>query len=153
MADQSVNITAWPNASLTHTFDEKSTASVSLSSGEKPVAISLSPTNVALAGDPQRPVAISVGPTSVSLSSGEKPVGIALSPASVSINTNPDQPAHVSMAMSLSATAPIGIRIAEPIVAVSQYTISIDFMDRPLASITLKGQTTLGTAPQSTPPQ
>jgi len=66
-------------------------------------------------------------------------------PANVVVQTNPDRPFNVDMNMNLLAreVIPICIKVCEPICARSEYTIGIDIFDRPVAAITVKGQTRL----------
>lgn len=66
-------------------------------------------------------------------------------PADVKILTPAEDPLRVDMAMNLVAKQiiPVCIKLCEPICASSEYTIGIDFLDRPLAAITVRGQTRL----------
>lgn len=82
----------------------------------------------------------------------QAPVSISFAnPAMVAINTSEEQPAHVHMELSLSARAavPVTVRLADPLVARSEYTVSLDIFDRPVATLTLRGQTTLVSAQAS----
>src|SRR2546421_687590 len=65
------------------------------------------------------------------------------SPANVVVQTPPERPLHVDMNMNLLArqAIPLCIKVCEPICARSEYTIGIDIFDRPVAAITVKGQT------------
>jgi len=75
------------------------------------------------------------------------PVSISFerSPANVLIHTTPEEPLHVDMAMNVVAkkTIPVCIKLCEPICVKSEYTIGIDIFDRPVAAITIRGQTKL----------
>ena len=65
------------------------------------------------------------------------------SPAEVTINS--DRPFNFDMDMRLSAkeAVPVCIKVCEPICVRSEYTIGIDIFDRPVANITLRGQTVI----------
>jgi hypothetical protein len=58
---------------------------------------------------------------------------------------DPDRPANVNMAMNLTAkeAVPVCIKVCEPICARSEYVVSIEIFDRPVATIKLAGQTTI----------
>lgn len=64
-------------------------------------------------------------------------------PANVIIHTSQEKPLYVDMNMKLSAkeTIPLCIKLCEPICARSNYRIGIDIFDRPVASVSLKGET------------
>ena len=66
-------------------------------------------------------------------------------PANVVVRTEPQRPIDVNMAMNLIAkeTVPVCIKLCEPICADSEYTIGIVIFDRPVATITIKGRTSL----------
>ena len=66
-------------------------------------------------------------------------------PANVVIQDWPRQPMRVDMDMHLRAKdpVPVCISLCEPICAKSDYTISVNFFDRPLGTITIKGITKL----------
>jgi hypothetical protein len=59
----------------------------------------------------------------------------------------PDQPLAVNQStdqtISLRGEVPVCIRVCEPICARSDYTIGITIFDRPVASITVSGETRL----------
>ena len=65
----------------------------------------------------------------------------------VNIVTWPKEPLNVNAAMdstvSVRGQVPICIRICEPICAKSEYSIGITIFDRPVATITVSGQTRL----------
>ncbi len=79
----------------------------------------------------------------------EKPCPVSISfektPATVIVQTSPQQPLQVDMNMNMNVVArqpiPLCIKVCEPICARSDYTIGIDIFDRPVAAITVKGQT------------
>lgn len=77
----------------------------------------------------------------------EQPCPVTLSfedsPANVILHTR--EPLSVDMRMALTAREdiPLCIKICEPICARSEYTIGIDIFDRPVAAITVRGQTKL----------
>lgn len=79
----------------------------------------------------------------------EKPCPVSIlfdkTPANVVVQTSPEQPLHVDMNMNVIArqVIPLCIKVCEPICARSEYTIAIDIFDRPVAAITVKGQTRL----------
>lgn len=56
-----------------------------------------------------------------------------------------ERPAKVDMHMDVSAQRPfpLCIKLCEPICVDSEYTVSIDVFDRPVAAITVKGRTRL----------
>lgn len=66
-------------------------------------------------------------------------------PANVAIQHWPRDPMNVDMNMLLSVRQPVPvcIRLCEPICAKSDYTISVNFLDRPIGSIFIKGMTKL----------
>jgi len=66
-------------------------------------------------------------------------------PANVVLSANPEQPLGVNMAMNLNVkeTVPVCIKLCEPICADSSYTIGIVIFDRRVATITIKGRTSL----------
>src|SRR5712691_10245309 len=77
----------------------------------------------------------------------EKPCPVSISfdgtPANVVVHTEPQNPLHVDMNMHIMAreVIPLCIKVCEPICARSEYTIGIDIFDRPVAAITVRGQT------------
>jgi len=77
----------------------------------------------------------------------DQPCPVTLSfeaaPANVIVHTK--EPLAVDMRMALTAREdiPLCIKICEPICARSEYTIGIDIFDRPVAAITVRGQTRL----------
>ncbi len=79
----------------------------------------------------------------------EKPCPVSISfeknPANVIVHSNPKEPFNVDMAMNLIAkeTIPVCIKLCEPICVKSKYAITVDIFDRPVATITLKGETRL----------
>jgi hypothetical protein len=81
--------------------------------------------------------------------SGEQPCPVAIrfddSLARVALETGRENPVHVAMAMDLSARAPlpICIKVCEPICARSEYVIKIEIFDRPVATISVTGKTTI----------
>jgi hypothetical protein len=66
-------------------------------------------------------------------------------PAHVKVSNEREDPFNVAMNMNLKVTdeIPVCIRICEPICAVSDYSIGIELLGQPLASIRVKGQTKL----------
>jgi hypothetical protein len=66
-------------------------------------------------------------------------------PVNVAMANPPERPFNVNMNMSLLTreVIPLCIKVCEPICARSEYTIGIDIFDRPVAAITVKGQTRL----------
>ncbi len=95
--------------------------------------------NVTLAAWPNEPV-------KVEHDFGDTPVPVAVAfesdPARVRIS-NDQSPLEVDMAMRLSAErpVPICITVCEPICARSKYHIGITIFDRPVADITVEGET------------
>ncbi len=83
------------------------------------------------------------------------PVSIVFddAPAHVKVSNEKDDPFQVNMNMNLKAVdeIPVCIRICEPICAVSDYSIGIELLGQPLASIRVKGQTKLANC-KETPP-
>jgi hypothetical protein len=67
-------------------------------------------------------------------------------PALLEHQFDPDHPANINMAMNVSAkeAVPVCIKVCEPICARSEYVVSIEIFDRPVATIKLVGQTTIG---------
>jgi hypothetical protein len=80
---------------------------------------------------------------------GERPCPVAIqfgeSVARIAVETTAKDPINVDMAMNLSAreALPICIKVCEPICAESEYVIGIQIFDRPVATITVRGKTTL----------
>lgn len=66
-------------------------------------------------------------------------------PAHVKVSNEREDAFNVDMNMNLKVTdeIPVCIRICEPICAVSDYSIGIELLGQPLASIRIKGQTKL----------
>jgi len=66
-------------------------------------------------------------------------------PANVIIQNWPKSPMNVDMDMHLKVKEPVPVCISlcEPVCAKSDYTISINILDRPLGSISIKGITKL----------
>ena len=64
-------------------------------------------------------------------------------PADVMISSLPAMSVGMDMRMSAPEGVPVCIKLCEPICVRSQYTIGIDVFDRPVASITLRGDTIL----------
>ncbi len=79
----------------------------------------------------------------------EKPCPVSISfektPANVFVHSNPKEPLYVDMAMNVIAreTIPVCIKLCEPICVKSRYTVAIDIFDRPVATITLQGESRL----------
>lgn len=77
----------------------------------------------------------------------EKPCPVSIvfdpAPANVVVQMNTKEPVQVNMNMNMLAREPIPlcIKVCEPICARSDYTVGIDIFDRPVASITVRGQT------------
>ncbi len=75
------------------------------------------------------------------------PVSIAFEerPANIVIQTSPREPLNVDMDMHVSAREPIPvcIKLCEPICARSDYAVGITLFDRPVAAISVRGQTKL----------
>jgi len=75
------------------------------------------------------------------------PVQIAFepAPANVVVRATAQDPVHVDMNMNMNlvarSTIPVCIEVCRPICAQSEYTIGIEIFDRPVALITLRGQT------------
>lgn len=69
-------------------------------------------------------------------------VGFDETPARVRLSAD-DGPLQIDMGMRLSAEKPVPvcITICEPICARSRYTIGITIFDRPVADITIQGET------------
>lgn len=61
------------------------------------------------------------------------------------VNIESERPFGVDMDMRLSAkeAVPVCIKVCEPICLRSEYTVGIEVFDRPVASITLRGQTVI----------
>lgn len=76
------------------------------------------------------------------------PVSIVFAekPAYVKVGNDKDGPFDVDMNMNLKVIEdiPVCIKICEPICAVSDYTVGIDLLGKPLASINIRGKTRLG---------
>lgn len=85
------------------------------------------------------------------------PVSIVFddAPAHVKISNEKEDPFQVNMNMNLKAVdeIPVCIRICEPICAVSDYSIGIELLGQPLASIRVKGQTKLANCKETPPPK
>lgn len=68
-------------------------------------------------------------------------------PAYVHLKTDPDEPLDVNMDMDMNVKAvediPVCIKLCEPICATSDYEIGINLLGRPLASISVQGETVL----------
>jgi hypothetical protein len=66
-------------------------------------------------------------------------------PVTVVVQAPPKDPLNVNMNMNVAAREafPVCIKLCEPICVRSEYTIGITIFDRPVATITVKGQTTL----------
>ncbi len=64
-------------------------------------------------------------------------------PANLNINNSKERPFHVNMDMNLKAKEdiPVCIKICEPICAVSDYSVGIEFLGQSIANIRLKGKT------------
>ena len=66
-------------------------------------------------------------------------------PANVVVQATAQDPVHVNMNMNMNLmarnTIPVCIDVCKPICAQSEYTIGIEIFDRPVALITLRGQT------------
>lgn len=65
--------------------------------------------------------------------------------STVRIVSWPDQPlnAHLDATVSVRNQIPVCIRLCEPICARSEYTIGITIFDRPVATISVGGETRL----------
>ena len=66
-------------------------------------------------------------------------------PANIVIHNGPKNPMNVDMDMYLKVKdpVPVCISLCEPICAKSDYMISLNFLDRPVGSISIKGMTKL----------
>ena len=79
----------------------------------------------------------------------EKPCPVSIhfteAPARVEVSTSPRRPLDVNMNMALTAreVIPVCLKVCEPICARSDYTVGIDVFDRPVASISVRGETRL----------
>ncbi|MGD0291698.1 MAG: hypothetical protein ABSC63_18920 [Candidatus Binataceae bacterium] len=66
-------------------------------------------------------------------------------PANVTVQATAQDPVHVDMNMNMNLmarnTIPVCIEVCKPICVQSEYTIGIEIFDRPVALITLRGQT------------
>lgn len=75
------------------------------------------------------------------------PVGVSFAdkPANVVVSNSPKQPLNVNMNMILSALKrfPVCLSVCEPICIKSGYSVQISIFDRPVVSITVKGQTVI----------
>jgi hypothetical protein len=75
----------------------------------------------------------------------EQPVPLRLAfedtPAQVLIGAR--EPIPLDMRLAARDDIPLCIKICEPICAQSEYTITLDIFDRPVALVTVRGRTTL----------
>lgn len=75
------------------------------------------------------------------------PVSVSFdkTPVNVIVASTPERTLNVNMNMALrvSDTLPLCIKLCEPICARSDYTIGITLFDRPIVSITIRGTTRL----------
>jgi hypothetical protein len=74
-------------------------------------------------------------------------------PADVRVTSDGGFGVDMDMRLSAKEAVPVCIKVCEPICLRSNYTVAIDIFDRPVASITLSGQTVILNCRDDEPPR